>query len=81
MVYRLRRRLATAGGSLRKTLDEQFALTPGWTPYVRNLPTKITLMDGSTTRSMYLMQRQAPDGTWQYRKMNEWGEWLRGMPG
>jgi hypothetical protein len=64
----LRRRLTTAGGSLRKSLEEQ--LGAQWEP-CRTWWRRITLLDGSTTRYPLLMRRLAPDGTWQYRRMTD----------
>ena len=42
-----------------------------WRPHVRMLCTSLTLMDGSVTRSAYLMRRRSSDGKWQYRQMTE----------
>jgi len=40
-----------------------------WQPCPRWFCTRVHLVDGTSTRSMYLMRRPGPDRRWQYRKM------------
>jgi hypothetical protein len=40
-----------------------------WQPYIRYSWTLVSLVDGTATRSLYLMRRNGPDGNWQFRKM------------
>ena len=60
-----------SAGPMKKSIWEQFETAPEWEPAFRFFFTRVTLMDGTDTRSPYLMKRQAPDGTWQYRRMTD----------
>ena len=43
--------------------------TAEWQPNIRAFCTSVTVIDGTVTRSKYLMRRLGPNGKWQYRKM------------
>jgi hypothetical protein len=60
---------------LRETIFDQFNMAAEWKPYIRFVFTRIKLIDGATTRSIYLMKRQAPNGDWQYRRMTDEEFW------
>lgn len=55
---------------MRETIFEQMK-SAEWEPYIRFVFTRVTLVDESTTRSVYLMRRRAPDGGWQFRRMTD----------
>jgi hypothetical protein len=65
----------TKRGNLRETIFDQFNRAPQWKPYVRFAFTRIELIDGTTTRSLYLMKKQGLNGEWQHRRMTDEEFW------
>jgi hypothetical protein len=49
--------------------------TTQWHPNMRLHLNPVSLMDGSTTRAVFLMRRRDPSGNWQYRKMTAEEYW------
>jgi hypothetical protein len=62
------------GAALRASIWDQLEAAE-WEPYVRLLWTRVQLIDGTTTRALYLMKRLGPDGNWQYRRMTDEEQW------
>jgi hypothetical protein len=56
---------------MRKSIWQQLEAADGWERYLRWTFSRVKLVDGTTTRSPYLMRRRGPDGSWQYRRMTE----------
>jgi hypothetical protein len=54
---------------MRETIWEQFEHAQEWQRHYNFSLKRVRLVDGTSTRSPYLMKRKAPDETWQYRKM------------
>ena len=56
---------------MRETIWEQFEHAPEWKPHFRLSFKRIQLVDGTQCRSLYLMQRAAPNGDLHYRRMTK----------
>ena len=55
---------------MRQTIWDQFEEAKEWQPYFRMSLRRLPLITGGVSRSLYLMRRYAPDGTYQYRRMS-----------
>ncbi len=65
---------------MRETIWDQFEHAQEWEPYFRMSFSRVQLVDGTMSRALWLMRRQAPDGGWQYRRMTrqEFGQVIGG---
>ena len=54
---------------LRSRRPPQPETPADWQACPRWFCTRVRLVNGTSTRSMYLMRRPGPDGRWQFRKM------------
>lgn len=53
---------------MRETIWDQFEHAEEWEPHFRLSFARLRLVDGTTSRTLFLMKRKAPDGSWQYRR-------------